>query len=1364
MAEMNASSHSLEDTDNSFICESCNRGFEKQKGLAVHRRACKKIKSVQANIQTASTSSTSQRPTKKARKELSSKAAGKRKAQDEPEISPEIMFAPHFQPAFNDNSEALNSPEVEMQSVPEESPFPPDTLHAQSAPDFFVPPPTRRGRQRKFPERYADYLPCTRTRIPHLPPPPPPLHPISPSPEPHREPTPLPPPPPPRVGQFTTEVNEFGMYRVYPTMPSREIDENEELVNVCDGPGLARPSNPPISQWFKSTGMQDPGQSSTHSKGIWAPFLNATVYRLFRWFYTGGNTKSVAEFQRLIDDVLDQPDYNPAHVKDLKVTTILSNLDSHDSTVSPFALENGWKKSSVTLPLPCENVQHTSEHACPTLKIPDVHHRPLLDTIKSAFTDESSKQFHYTPFKQYWNATVNSPPERVVTELYNSDAFYAEHVKIVEQQSLLQQGTSEPRYEIAIAAIMLWSDSTHLAMFGNASLWPIYLYLGNLSKYTRARPTSSSAHHIAYIPSLPSNLQDIYMKAFNNISASTETISHLKRELMHAVWLLLLDPEFMEAYEHGFVIQCSDGIWRRIFPRFFTYSADYPEKVLLSTIKYLAKCPCPRCTTEKKHIPALGTHADIQRRSHKRVDNEYRRFDIEGARRDIYEKGKGAKSKAIEDRLGTDSSIPVRNAFSERLFKHGFNYYEMFVPDLLHEFELGVWKAVFTHLMRILYATGNSNAIQILNKRYRDTPTFGETIRRFSNNAAAMSKLAARDFEDLLQCALPVFESLLPNQHMQIILSLIFVLSTWHALAKLRLHTSSTLAALKAQTRELGFALRRFVKDVCPAYDAKDLPREEAARARRQANKAKKGTTASSKTSKKPSQRKNTRTNNESEDEKAKKTLNLFTYKLHALGDYVDTIWRYGPSDNYSTQVGETEHHRSKIFYARTNKRSGFEKQIATHYRRQNIIRRIGERISQMVHGTASPSPLVQPQSTSIAGPSMSTTNKHPLASAQTINAETSNQPDLALHPSNTGESDANEVQVAVSAEQHYHLPVSKKKKINLFRWVQSNHGDPAFKDFIAELKAHIISRITQNEDKGITYTQEELSHLEFASDAIYEHNVLRVNYTTYDLRRLQDSLNPRTHNDILTLSYDNNPNHPFSYARIIGAFHAEVTYSGNRRRKITRPTRIDFLWVRWFELDGTYRGGWETKRLHRIRFVPSTDESAFGFLDPDCVIRGAHIIPAFAHGTTKEYLPVASVARNKEVRDMIGHEDYKYHYVNMFVDRDMAMRYLGGGIGHIATNEHTSCLRPDFMTPPHLDGNAMETDVESPADDALEIVGIEAMVNLEDEEDPEGEDEDAEMDELEGEADDDSDEVNRIIGGVGDEQDEYGVEGYAPL
>ena len=47
---------------------------------------------------------------------------------------------------------------------------------------------------------------------------------------------------------------------------------------------------------------------------------------------------------------------------------------------------------------------------------------------------------------------------------------------------------------------------------------------------------------------------------------------------MQSVWRILLDDEFTDAYENGFVITFPDGIQRRVFPRFFTYSADYPEK------------------------------------------------------------------------------------------------------------------------------------------------------------------------------------------------------------------------------------------------------------------------------------------------------------------------------------------------------------------------------------------------------------------------------------------------------------------------------------------------------------------------------------------------------------------------------------------------------------------------------------------------------------------------------------------------------------------------------------------------------------------------------------------------------------------
>jgi hypothetical protein len=51
--------------------------------------------------------------------------------------------------------------------------------------------------------------------------------------------------------------------------------------------------------------------------------------------------------------------------------------------------------------------------------------------------------------------------------------------------------------------------------------------------------------------------------------------------------------------------------------------------------------------------------------------------------------------------------------FSQNLAPFGFNLYPMFVVDIMHKFELGVWKALFIHLLRILEAVDKSLLIEL---------------------------------------------------------------------------------------------------------------------------------------------------------------------------------------------------------------------------------------------------------------------------------------------------------------------------------------------------------------------------------------------------------------------------------------------------------------------------------------------------------------------------------------------------------------------------------------------------------------------------------------------------------------------------
>ena len=144
-----------------------------------------------------------------------------------------------------------------------------------------------------------------------------------------------------------------------------------------------------------------------------------------------------------------------------------------------------------------------------------------------------------------------------------------------------------------------------------------------------------------------------------------------------------------------------------------------------------------------------------------------------------------------------------------------------------------------------------------------------------------------------------------------------------------------------------------------------------------------------------------------------------------------------------------------------------------------------------------------------------------------------------------------------------------------------------------------------------------ELDNILFKHDRIYRHKIMRINYTTYDVRRKQDTINPATpHRNIMVLAdSSDSSDHPFLYGRVIGIFHANVVYTGFRTVDY-RPRRLEFLWVRWYELDPNVpAGSWTCGTLDRLRFPPMAEPGAFGFIDPSDVVRACHIIPAFASG-----------------------------------------------------------------------------------------------------------------------------------------------------
>lgn len=175
---------------------------------------------------------------------------------------------------------------------------------------------------------------------------------------------------------------------------------------------------------------------------------------------------------------------------------------------------------------------------------------------------------------------------------------------------------------------------------------------------------------------LPDVFKDFVMEHMG-WGPSKNLITHVCWEIMHVQWAILLDDEFLEAYAHGIVLECSDGIKRRFYHRIFTYSTDYPEKlvalhfylllllihlidfrVLLASICGKGRCPCPHCLMPLAKVHNLGTVSDMnQRQNLECIDNPSCRDKVKKARSVIYEQDYTMNNRASEELLKDQSLV-----------------------------------------------------------------------------------------------------------------------------------------------------------------------------------------------------------------------------------------------------------------------------------------------------------------------------------------------------------------------------------------------------------------------------------------------------------------------------------------------------------------------------------------------------------------------------------------------------------------------------------------------------------------------------------------------------------------------------------
>ncbi|EAU81343.2 hypothetical protein CC1G_07273 [Coprinopsis cinerea okayama7 len=1051
---------------------------------------------------------------------------------------------------------------------------------------------------------------------------------------------------------FTTAPDEFGLKKrfLYSEPPTHDPDAHATLMDRYDANNFA--------QVLTTEG--DETDDAPRSSQPFGPYPNESSFNIGDWYWSQNTEKSEKDFKDLVSRLTSTTflagDLN--NVKWKKVNTQLgSNKEEVPDGEGDWIDDDGWRTSSIEIQVPFNS--HAREPGIETFKVGTLHHRSIVEALKEKLANkDSDRLFHYEPFELLWQPHPELPETRVFSDVYNSDAFLKAHREI-------QDPTKNPdcSLERVVVGLMFWSDQTHCTAFGTSKVWPLYMGFGNESKYRRSQPTSNLCEHVAYFES----------------------------------WSLILDDELVDAIENGVVITCCDGIRRRFYIRIFTYSADYPEKILIASIRR-GHCPCPRCLTPLKNFHEMGTVEDKTfRRSNPRRFDERAYAGIVEARKAIYEKGVSAYGdKMHRDIMGEFHGLaPTKNAFISKLHRSGFDIGSALVVDLLHEFEIGVWKQLFNHLIRLLDSLGQGSMyVHELDRRR-----------------------AARDFEDVLQ---------------------------WHALAKLRMHTEVTVSMLEETTTALGNQFRVFMNEVCSKVRTYELPHETEARLKRLKKRVAKEVE-----------------DKDDVDALDLPTSTPYagtptgppspTLSPHDADSHLPAIIVTPPQDP-SMDIDPTP----PIPLQNTNvapsppeeqpQRTGGKRRAADHGGpvtakkartsfEPRVTRSMTRAQSQNIGAvtntttTSTDTPITSNVNTSAPASSSNkvTDDRNEGGSTSTSkNASTTRgQGKTALKKAGnnraagsekrTGKGKGKEVErvegvveagkgvgkgrkgskaIGIDAgnvltdpgneegfqtegELLHRSPKAWYRRTNKRRNGAYRH-DPVCNNFIFKLKTFLRDRISETLPAYLSalFPNDSLPpgalrplewfQVPVSDNRIYSHKLLRVKYTTYDARIDEDLIHLGTDNHNIMV---HNPDyqhgsggHPYRYGKVIGIYHANFDLRSLVDPSIAHlvsdkpPLTTEFLWVRWYR----HLPPQTSFHMDRLEFEELTEPDSTTFICPSNVIRACHIIPRFTIGPK---YPAGHGGTSKFAGD---EDDWNSYYVNRFADRDMFMRYWWGhAVGH---------------------------------------------------------------------------------------------------
>ncbi|KAG2147860.1 uncharacterized protein EDB93DRAFT_1250366 [Suillus bovinus] len=282
-----------------------------------------------------------------------------------------------------------------------------------------------------------------------------------------------------------TPQNVFGLVRQYfsSEVPSHDPEQYVTIVDLS------------LIQGSPQVNNDEHVPLSASSKSQYHPYPNCSSFELGNWYWNQGVQKSQEDYMKLMK-IMGASTFKATDVCSTHWKKINSQLGANDYDKGGGEEwedeDTRWKISPVSIEVPFARTAEVPGSRC--YHAAELYHCSLVGVLREKLANaRDDKLFHYEPYQLHWNSPHLDAKVSIYGDLYTSAAFHKAHSNL--QESPGEPGCDLPR---VVAALMFWSDAMQLTSFGNAKLWPTYMYFGNESKYRRCKPSLNLSNHVAY--------------------------------------------------------------------------------------------------------------------------------------------------------------------------------------------------------------------------------------------------------------------------------------------------------------------------------------------------------------------------------------------------------------------------------------------------------------------------------------------------------------------------------------------------------------------------------------------------------------------------------------------------------------------------------------------------------------------------------------------------------------------------------------------------------------------------------------------------------------------------------------------------